>query len=191
MDKMEKRKVKMNQLAEMFGARSGEIVGSSCSGKWAGTTDYSVKFNNGNEVFISNGMKDFNNKLDYLLSIYGNFAKKKTEILSILREMEKTDAVTAAENGLKSYHVIDVDYQKNSNHCNGWFYAIIEVDGVTTTIQETGLHCSIRSFCHDGNKNHLFSEMSSKYHVAGGVENPAFVWHGYGFEIGSYAIREC
>lgn len=190
MDKTEKRKAKMNQLAELFGAKSGEKIGSSCSGKWAGTTDYSVKFDNGNELFISNGMKDFDKKLDYLLKIYGNFAEKKTEIMSILREMEKTDAVTAAENDLKSYHVVDVDYQKNSGHFNGWFYAVIEVNGITTTIQETGLHCSIRNFCRDGNRDHLLSEMSSKYHAAGGVENPVYVWHGYGFGIDSYAMRE-
>ena len=189
MDKTEKRKVKMNRLAELFGAKSGEKVGSSCSGKWAGTTDYYVKFNNGFRYHISNGLKKFDENLDDLLSVYSGFAEKKTEILSILREMEQADNALAAENGLKSYHVIDIDYMKNDHDYIGWFYAIIEVDGIKMTIRETNLHYGIKNYSRDRNTEVFMWDKSSKYHVAGGVEKPVFVWHGYGFDMTSYALR--
>ena len=190
MDKTEKRKAKMNQLAELFGAKSGEKIGSSCSGKWAGTSDYSVKFDNGYQFYISNGMKYFDKELENKVNIYEGFYSRRNDIVSILREMEIEDNKIAAEKGLKPYHVVDVDFIRKSDHFQGWFYAVIEIDGERTTIQETGLHCSIRNYCRDGNKNHLLSEMSSKYFVAGGVEKPDFVFHNVGFSIGSYSARE-
>ena len=185
MNKVEKRKAKMNELAQLFDANEGEKVGSSCSGKWSGTTDYSVKFDNGHEFFISNGMEKFDNNLDYFLKVYGTFKDKKAEILSILREMKKEDARIAAENHLKSYHVVDVNYLKESGYI-GWFYVSIEIDGKRSSILETGLHYSIKNFCNDGDRNHLLSEMSSKYHVAGGVVNPVYVFHGSGYSFNSY-----
>lgn len=181
----------MNHLAALFGAHKGEKVGSSCSGKWAGTSDYSVKFDNGYQFYISNGMKHFDKELEDKVNIYEGFYSRRNDIVSILREMETEDNKVAAEKGLKSYHVVDVDFIRKSDHFQGWFYAVIEIDGERTTIQETGLHCSIRNFCRDGNKNHLLSEMSSKYHAAGGVEKPMYVWHGYGFGIDSYTMKEC
>lgn len=189
MNKSEKRKEKMNELAKLFNAQTGEKVSRSCSGKWSGTIDYSIRFNNGCKFFISNGMERFDHNLDYLLKVYGTFKEKKAEIISILREMEKDDMLMAAENNLKSYHVIDVDYQKNDDDYIGWFYVVIEVDGVQTTIQETGLCYSIKNFCNDGNKDHLLSKMSSKYYVAGGVDTPEYVFHGYGFSIDTYTAH--
>lgn len=190
MNKTELRQTRMNHLAALFGAYKGEKVGSSCYGKWAGTSDYSVKFDNGYQFYISNGMKYFDKELEDKVNIYEGFYSRRNDIVSILREMEIEDNKVAAEKGLKSYHVVDVDFIRKSDHFQGWFYAVIEVDGERTTIQETGLHCSIRNYCRDGNKNHLLSEMSSKYFVAGGVEKPDFVFHNVGFSIGSYSARE-
>ena len=39
MTKTEELLLKMNRLAELFGAKTGTITGVRCSGKWAGTTD--------------------------------------------------------------------------------------------------------------------------------------------------------
>lgn len=190
MNKTELRQARMNHLAALFGAHKGEKVGSSCSGKWAGTSDYSVKFDNGYQFYISNGMKYFDEELEDKVNIYEGFYSRRNDIVSILREMETEDNKVAAEKGLKSYHVVDADFIRKSDLFQGWFYAVIEVDGERTTIQETGLHCSIRNYCSDGNKNHLLSETSSKYFVAGGVEKPDFVFHNVGFSIGSYSVKE-
>lgn len=189
MNKAEERKEKMNEFAQLFNANSGEKVGRRCSGRWSGTTDYSVRFDNGYEFFISNGMERFDHNFDYLLKVYRTFKEKKAEIISILREMEKDDMLIAVENNLKSYHVVDVDYLKNVDDYIGWFYAVIEVDGVQTTIQETGLNYAIKNFLNDGDKNHLLAKKSRKYYVAGGVDTPEYVFHGYGFSIGSYTAH--
>ena len=53
------REAKMNELAKLFGANTGVKVGRACTGKWRGTTDYSVEFNTGDKFFITNQFSYF------------------------------------------------------------------------------------------------------------------------------------
>ncbi len=184
----EERQEMMNRLAKCFGAESGEKVGSSCSGKWAGTTDYSVKFNNGVKMFISNGMKHFDNILAERVAAYENFGLNKDVVIDKLRTLEATDNEKAAEMGMKQYHIKDIRCTQSGDYM-GWFYGVIEVDGKETTISETGLHYAIfNSFAKDSVeplKEYIDEVNEKNYFVAGGLKEADFVFHGVGFDTQS------
>jgi len=189
MTKTEEMQLKMNRLAELFGAKTGTKTGVRCSGKWAGTTDYSVTFDNGEHFFISNGMKAWDINFDKIFRTYNRFAEKKSEIIDILRTIEEQDRRTAEEQGLLSYHVIDVDYQKTGGYI-GWFYVTIQLsDGRVTTMQETGLKYEIIDFILLDNSEQL-KDMPERYRIAGGCTKPDFVFHGYGFDFGAYTMHD-
>ena len=189
MTKTEEMQLKMNRLAELFGAKTGTKTGVRCSGKWAGTTDYSVTFDNGEHFFISNGMKAWDINFDKIFRTYSRFAEKKSEIIDVLRTIEEQDRKIAEEQGLLSYHVIDVDYQKTGGYI-GWFYVTIQLsDGRITTMQETGLKYGIIYFLLFDDSEQL-KDMPGRYRIAGGCTKPDFVFHGYGFNFGAYAKHD-
>ena len=191
MTKTEIRQEKMNRLAKCFDASTGTKTGRACTGKWIGTTDYSVTFNNGNRFFISNGMKDFDEGLDYCLKVYEGFTLCKERIIEGLRELEIKDNIIASEKGLKNYHIIDVNYIKDSNDYIGWFYVTFEIDGKTGTIKETGLNYSIREAIIYNDMNYIIDSFRANYFVAGGVkdEDVEYVFHGVGHNTNSYTVR--
>ena len=47
-------KEKIDVIAQTFGCKTGEIHTSPCTGKWRGTSDISIKFDNGASLFIGN-----------------------------------------------------------------------------------------------------------------------------------------
>ena len=178
------REAKMNELAKLFGANTGVKVGRACTGKWRGTTDYSVEFNDNRKFFITNGMKNFDTRLDTYIVTYKTFNENKNEILAILKELEKADNEIAEEKGFKTYEVVDVDYNKDWNYnYEGWFYVTIKVGDIVKTVMETGLNFAIKNGClygFDKMREELFAERM--YFVAGGIheENVDFIYRGIG-----------
>lgn len=186
--KKELRQEMMNRLAKCFGAETGEKVGESCSGKWAGTTDYSVKLDNGVKFFISNGMKHFDEILASKVAAYENFALNKDVIIDNLRPMEATDNEKAAGMGMKQYHIKDIRYTLSGDYM-GWFYGVLDVNGKETTISETGLNYAIfNSLSKDSIEplQEYMEETNEKaYFVAGGLIKADYVFHGVGFDTQS------
>ena len=45
---------KIDIMAQAFGCKTGEIRTSPCTGKWRGTSDMSIHFDNGASLFIGN-----------------------------------------------------------------------------------------------------------------------------------------
>ena len=45
---------KIGIIAQTFGCTSGEIETSLCYGKWRGTSDISIRFDNGRSLFLGN-----------------------------------------------------------------------------------------------------------------------------------------
>lgn len=184
----EYRQEMMDRLAKCFGAETGEKVGVACRGKWAGTTDYSVKFNNGERFYISNGMKGFDKVLADYVTIYENFSMNKDVLMNSLRDMEASDNEKAAKMGLKQYHIKDIKCTQSGQYL-GWFYGVLEIDGKETTISETGFNHSLTE-CLSADSNAPLLEYISKgqekdYYVAGGLDSADFVFHGVGFDTQS------
>lgn len=176
--KKEIREEKMNELAKLFGAKTGEKVGVPCRGSYRGTTDYFVKFDNGNKFFISNGMKRFDERLDKLIAYYRNFTAHKDEFIKILKEREEKDYTVAEEKGLTPYKIIDVNYAKEGDSI-GWFYIKMDINGTIKYFTETGFNYSMNS------PEKLETEMNRKpnYYVAGGLSDKDvdFVFNNVGF----------
>ena len=47
---------KIGVIAQAFGHTSGTIETSPCTGKWRGTSDISIRFDNGSSLFLGNLM---------------------------------------------------------------------------------------------------------------------------------------
>lgn len=173
------REEKMNELAKLFGAKTGEKVGVPCRGSYRGTTDYFVKFNNGNKFFITSKMKRFDERLDKLISLYRNFTTHKNEFIKILKEREEKDNTIAEEKGLTPYKIIDVNYVKEENDSMGWFYIKMDINKTIKYFTETGFNYSM------DNTEKLENEMNRKpnYYVAGGLSDKDvdFVFNNVGF----------
>lgn len=175
----------MDRLAKCFGAEKGEKVGVACRGKWAGTTDYSVKFNNGERFYISNGMKNFDKVLADYVAIYENFSQNKDVLLASLQEMEASDNSKAADMGMKPYHIKDIKCTQSGQYL-GWFYGVLEIDGKETTISESGFNHSLTESLSadsiDPLLEYIRKGQEKDYYVAGGLDKADFVFHGVGFD---------
>ncbi len=139
-------------IAQAFGCTSGKIETSPCSGKWRGTSDVSIHFDNGTSLFIGNHRtpkaktaKVQNEYVNAALLRYNPeiIAAAKEAALPILRKREARDNEIAAQKGLKPYTLLNVEFydgtdDKTAGHM-GWYYVTLAVDGKIHAHMETGL----------------------------------------------------
>lgn len=149
---------KINIIATSFGSNTGKISTSPCTGKWRGSSDISIKFDNGTSFFIGNAVtpkaktvKAQKKCVDNCFTQYNPEIIKATKEASIdaLREREIKDNAIAAQKGLKPYTFLNVEladgtYDKNGGNM-GWYYITIAVDGKICSHIETGLNYAIIS----------------------------------------------
>lgn len=159
------RQNNMDKLAQLFGAKTGIKTSSPCCGKWARTTDYFIKIDNGTEMFISNGMKSFDEILEKYISQYENFILNKEKIVSAFKEMSIRDNEIAKEKGLKSYTVLDIDFYKGNSGHLGWFYIVLEVGEKIFKMIETNANWAIAN-----NKLENYLKGRENYFVAGAIK---------------------
>ena len=186
--KKERLAAKMNRLAHCFNSKTGVKIGVPCRGKWRGTTDYSVRFDDGTSFFVSNGMKYFEERLDEMLTVYEGFEEMKPHILKKLQDMESKDNEIASQKGLKNYHIRGIDYSKGRNFM-GWFYLSIDIEGEITTQLETGLNYAIRKAITEKDISPIANNFRENYFVAGGVEEPEYVFHNVGHNTRMYVLE--
>lgn len=177
-------------IAQSFGCTSGKIGTSPCTGKWRGTSDISIKFDNGTSLFIGNHRtpqaktaKVQNECINSALVRYNPEIIKATKEAAIdaLRKRETKDNEIAAQKGLKPYTLLNVEFnngtdEKSSGHM-GWYYVTLAVGDKIHSHIETGLNYAIL----DGK----VSEMPTKedYFVAGALKESDvdYVFNNVGF----------
>jgi len=181
---------KIGIIAQAFGCTSGKIETSPCYGKWRGTSDMSIRFDNGTSLGIGNERtpqaktaKVQNEYINAVLKRYNPeiVAVAKETALAALRERETKDNMIAAEKGLKPYTVLNVEFNDGaddkSGECIGWYYVTIAVDGKIRAHLETGLSYGIA----DGR----VSEIPTRdyYFTAGGLKEAEvdYVFNNVGF----------
>ncbi len=139
-----------------FGCMSGKIETSPCTGKWRGTSDISIRFDNGASLFIGNHRtpqaktaKVQNECVSSALVRYNPEIIKitKESALDALRKRETKDNETAAQKGLKPYTLLNVEFndgmdEKSGGHM-GWYYVTLAVGGEIRPHIETGLNYEI------------------------------------------------
>ena len=147
---------KIGIIAQAFGGTEGKIETSPCTGKWRGTSDISIKFDNGVSLFIGNQRtpqaKTAKVQSEYVNSALVRYnpeiiAATKEAAIAALRKREAKDNEIAAQKGLKPYTLLNVEFndgtdERSSGHL-GWYYVTLAVDGKICSHIETGLHYDI------------------------------------------------
>lgn len=147
---------KIGIVAQAFGGTEGKIETSPCTGKWRGTSDISIKFDNGASLFIGNHRtpqaKTAKVQTEYVNAALVRYnpeiiAATKEAAIAALRARETKDNELAAQKGLKPYTLLNVEFndgtdEKSGGHI-GWYYVTLAVDGKIHTHIETGLNYDI------------------------------------------------
>lgn len=147
---------KVDIIAQAFNCKTGKIRTSPCTGKWRGTSDMSIHFDNGASLFIGNHLtpkaktvKVQTECVNRTLVQYNPEIVKATKeaALFVLLQREGKDNEIAAQRGLKPYTLLNVEFNDGANEqtggCMGWYYVTLAVDGKICTHLETGLHYDI------------------------------------------------
>lgn len=194
---------KIDIIAQSFGCTSGKIETSPCTGKWRGTSDISIKFDNDTSLFIGNHRtpqaktaKIQNECVNSALARYNPEIIKATKeaATSALRKRETKDNEIAAQKGLKPYTLLNVELndgtdEKSSGHM-GWYYVTLAVGGEIHSHIETGLNYAIA----DGKVSE--TPTRENYFVAGALKESDvdYVFNNVGFsstsDLYSLPVRE-
>ncbi len=181
---------KIGIIAQTFGGTSGKIETSPCYGKWRGTSDMSIRFDNGTSLGIGNERTPQAKKVkvqnEYVNAVLARYnpeivAAAKETALATLRKREAKDNMIAAQKGLKSYTVLNVELNDGADAESGgyigWYYVTLAVDGKIRAHLESGLTHDI-----------AFGKVSEvptreRYFVAGAVKETDvdYVFNNVGF----------
>ena len=190
---------KIGVIAQAFGGTSGRIETSPCTGKWRGTSDISIRFDNGASLFLGNRLtpkaktaavqRELVN--DTLLRYNPEIVSAAKEAaLAFLMEREAKDNAIAAQKGLKPYTLLNVEFNDGadgqSSGYMGWYYVTLAVDGNICSHIETGLNYDIA----DGKVS--AEPTREKYFAAGALKDSEvdYVFNNVGFSStsGLYAL---
>ena len=190
---------KIGVIAQAFGGTAGRIETSPCTGKWRGTSDISIRFDNGASLFLGNRLtpkaktaavqRELVNAtlLRYNPEIV---SAAKEAALASLMEREAKDNAIAAQKGLKPYTLLNVEFNdgadSQSSGYMGWYYVTLAVDGNICSHIETGLNYDIA----DGKVS--AEPTREKYFAAGALKDSevdyAFNNVGFSSASGLYAL---
>ena len=147
---------KIDIIAQAFGCKTGEIRTSPCTGKWRGTSDMSIHFDNGASLFIGNHLtpkaKTVKVQTECVNSALVRYNPEivqatKEAALPVLLQREAKDNEIAAQKGLKPYTLLNVEFHDGADEQTGgyigWYYVTLAVDGKICTHLETGLNHDI------------------------------------------------
>ena len=190
---------KIGVIAQAFGGTAGRIETSPCTGKWRGTSDISIRFDNGASLFLGNRLtpkaktaavqRELVN--DTLLRYNPEIVSvTKETALTSLMEREAKDNAIAAQKGLKPYTLLNVEFNdgadSQSSGYMGWYYVTLAVDGNICSHIETGLNYDIA----DGKVS--TEPTREKYFAAGALKDSEvdYVFNNVGFSStsGLYAL---
>ena len=190
---------KIGVIAQAFGGTAGRIETSPCTGKWRGTSDISIRFDNGASLFLGNRLtpkaktaavqRELVNAtlLRYNPEIV---SAAKEAALASLMEREAKDNAIAAQKGLKPYTLLNVEFNdgadSQSSGYMGWYYVTLAVNGNICSHIETGLNYDIA----DGKVS--AEPTREKYFAAGALKDSEvdYVFNNVGFSStsGLYAL---
>lgn len=180
---------KIGIIAQAFGCTSGTIETSLCYGKWRGTSDMCIRFDNGASLGMGNERtpkaKTVKVQSEYVNALLLQYnpeivAIAKETALAALREREVRDNAIAAQKGLKPYSVLNVElndgaYDKSAGYI-GRYYVTLAVDGkirahITSTL------------CYEIAHGKVGEAPAREYYAAGAINEAEvdFVFNNVGF----------
>ena len=168
---------KIDIIAHAFGCRTGTIRTSPCRGKWRGTSDMFICFDNDAKLFIGNRLtpkaktvKVQKEYVDRTLVAYNPEIVQITKevALSVLLQREVKDNKVALAKGLKPYTLLNVEFRDAISLGNspymGWYYVTLAVNGKIRAHLESGLQYEIA----DGKVSSTLTR--DNYYVAGALK---------------------
>lgn len=163
----------IQRLTEMLGHKECRHNIKRCSGKWAGTCDHSLVFEDGSRLFICNGADHFDEAVRNNIRIMENSTGENARIMTeMLVEQARKDGRAAEKEGLLGYKPIRILPVHDS-------YAVrvsveMEVAGEIFLFLETGLSYALQKGP-SGLKEYLEFKKDKEVYTAGGVEHPTFL----------------
>ena len=127
---------KIDVIAKTFGAKTGVIHTSPCTGKWRGTSDMTLQFDNGVSYFIGNHLTPKTKTVKVRTECVNTTLKwnnpeiveaTKEAALPMLLRREVKDNEIAAQKGLKPYKVLNVEFINSGDQYLGWYYVTLAV----------------------------------------------------------------
>lgn len=181
-----------NELCALLGHKSWTKVGRRCTGKWAGTTDYSLQWEDGTTFFVTNGMTYFEKTVKETVDMLKRTRTKEHQkaIMDVLREYEKDDAILSKENGMKSYKVLGLIEVTGDSSGLIWWGLRLDIGGKVVDFRETGLSCDIMAGA-DKLRETKEREKGRDVWVAGGVKNPDYIIHGVAHQSDGGCYKPC
>ena len=181
---------KIAVIAQAFGCTAGRIETSPCAGEWRGSSDVSIRFDNGASLFLGNCLTPKaktaavqRELVSAVLPCYNTeiVSAAKEAALASLMEREAKDNAIAAQKGLKPYTLLNVEFNDSADSqysgYRGWYYVTLVVDGKILSHIESGLN-------HDIAEGKVSAEPTrEKYFAAGALKDSEvdFVFNNVGF----------
>lgn len=160
------------ELTQLMGYTTFTKASRRCTGKWRGTTDYSLILDNTTVLGISNGMRWFYKTVEEHINFLKRFNDNKDNILQRIREYVIADNFIAEQEGLFPVIVKDIRVNTSVDSYLLWPYLILEVDGQTFNFTETGLKYAIQN----NEIDEYFTSKRNKLYTAGAVQAPTYIF---------------
>ena len=189
---MNKRQTALcDELCALLGHKSWIKVGRRCTGKWSGTTDYSLIWEDGTGMFISNGMSYFDKGVSDTIDMLKRTRNPENQqaMMDVLWEFEYDDAKMAKEAGLQHYKLLGlIEIVEPDAHGMIWWGVRIKVGDRIINYRESGMSYDIENGA-DKLRETRERKKGKKLWTAGGVENPNYVIHGVAHDM-NYACYQ-
>lgn len=179
----------VDEFVKLVGGSSWEKIKFRCTGKWTGTYDYGIRIDRKVNVWISNGMRNFESRIIEWFGNIRTFNMNKTKYLTLVRARVEIDNEKGVAEGLFPINVLDIGVV-SPEATDGYFfflpYVMIEVNGIRYKFTEAGMDAFLRNSVEEwlvGDDDPLWT--------AGGVKNPNFAFNGvrYNSQDRMYRIR--
>lgn len=162
----------LDQFTELVGRKTWTLVSHPCTGKWRGTTDYGIQFEDGFRYFVSNGMTYFEEKISDAIMEINTVQKNREQYLQILRVQAQHDNLVAASEGLLPVKVISVEMNFKSGNYFLWPYAMLEVNGIRFKFIETGMCYAMK----EDRMDRWVERYKKPLFTAGAVQHPDHIF---------------
>ena len=174
------REKRIETLCRYLGKQSATVTSCRCTGSWAGSTDYSLLFNDGTKMFISNsssGSEAFDATIDEYNDRFHVITVRKKDMIELLKRYEEKDNELAETGvyGLKKYETKDIVFGIDST---GYVYVapVIEIEGERYMMKETGIKYALyRGY--EMLEAYLEEEFGRDRYVAAAVKRPTYLYH--------------
>lgn len=174
-----------DELCALLGHKSWTMTGRRCTGKWSGTTDYSLTWEDGTGMFISNGMSYFDKGVSDTIDMLKRTRNPENQraMMDVLWEFEDDDVKMAKEAGLQHYKLLGlVEIVEPDAFGMIWWGVRIKVGGRIINYRETGMSYDIKNGA-DKLRETRERKKGKKLWTAGGVESPNYVIRGVAHDM--------